>query len=162
MGTVYLMSDLHLGHKAICKYRTQFTSAEEHDNYIKEQYHSVVTKRDTVFFLGDVAFTKVALEEVATWRAEQKILVVGNHCLDKLHMKDLVQGYDKIYSLYKYKEFWLSHCPIHPEELRGKKNIHGHTHYHNIDDKRYFNVSMENINYRPINIEEIRKRMKED
>jgi hypothetical protein len=89
-------------------------------------------------------------------RRNGRVWVTGN-CLDKLHMKDLVNVYDKIYSLYKYKEFWLSHCPIHPEELRGKKNIHGHTHYHNIDDSRYFNVSMENIEYKPVNIDEIRK-----
>ena len=31
-----------------------------------------------------------------------------------------------MYSLYRWHEFWLSHCPIHPGELRGKLNIHGH------------------------------------
>lgn len=41
-----------------------------------------------------------------------------------------------------------------PDELKGK--IHGHVHSNNIDDLRYFNVSMENIDYTPISLEEIR------
>ena len=56
----------------------------------------------------------------------------------------------------KYKEFWLSHAPIHPEELRDRINIHGHVHYKNIDDARYFNVSCENIGFKPISLENIR------
>lgn len=158
MANVWFLSDLHLGHKAICKYRTQFTTQEEHNEYIKEQYHSAVTKRDTVFFLGDVAFTKEALEDVKSWTAEQKILICGNHDLDKLHMSDLVEAFDKVYSLLKYKEFWLSHAPIHPDELRGKNNIHGHVHHKSIDDVRYLNVSMENLQeYKPISLMQVRE-----
>ena len=41
-----------------------------------------------------------------------------------------------------------------PDELKGKINLHGHIHL--IDDLRYFNVSMENIDYTPISLEEIR------
>lgn len=74
-------------------------------------------------------------------------------------MQDLCNAYDAVYSLFKYKDFWLSHCPLHPNELRGKKNIHGHVHFQSIPDSRYFNTSLENINYTPINVEEIRKRL---
>lgn len=56
MSAVYFLSDLHLGHKNICKFRTGFNSVEEHNALIKENYHKRVTKRDTVYFLGDVAF----------------------------------------------------------------------------------------------------------
>ena len=41
-----------------------------------------------------------------------------------------------------------------PDELKGKINLHVHSN--NIDDLRYFNVSMENIDYTPISLEEIR------
>ena len=74
-------------------------------------------------------------------------------------MKTVSQYYDEVYSLLKYKEFWLSHCPIHPDELRGKLSLHGHTHNHNIDDPRYFNTSCENIDYTPISLHEIREIM---
>ena len=43
-----------------------------------------------------------------------------------------------------------------PDKLKGKINLHGHVHSNNIDDLLYFNVSMENINYTPISLEEIR------
>ena len=159
MSAVYFLSDLHLGHKNICKFRTDFLSVEEHNALIKENYHRRVTKRDTVYFLGDVAFDVESLADVKTWVGAKKILIAGNHCLDHFKMKDLVEAYDEVYSLKKYKEFWLSHAPIHPDELRGKVNIHGHTHYHNIADDRYVNVSLENINFTPIELHEIRRNL---
>jgi len=90
-----------------------------------------------------------------------KVSVTGN-CTDNIPMSEIVKHFDSVYSLKKYREFWLSHCPIHPAELRGKMNIHGHVHYATLDDKRYFNTSLENIDYKPINIEEIRKRIYEE
>ena len=63
---------------------------------------------------------------------------------------------------YKYKKQWLSHCPMHPDELRGNNNIHGHIHSHTIDDPRYFNVCCERIDFQPIPfydvVETLRKR----
>lgn len=162
MATVYFIGDIHAGHKNICKFRTQFASEEEHYEFVKENYHKVVTKRDTVFFMGDIAFSKERLDDVSKWVGEQKVLIAGNHCLDNLSMKDLVNAFDKVYALKKYKEFWLSHAPIHPKELRGKYNIHGHVHYATLDDNQYFNTSLENINYTPINIESIRAKIKGD
>ena len=56
----------------------------------------------------------------------------------------------------KYKEFWLSHSPIHDSELRGKFNIYGHTHFKYVDDPRYRCVSMEQIDYKLISLDKIR------
>lgn len=162
MANVWFISDLHLDHKSICKYRSQFTSVEEHNTAIKENYHKVVTKRDKVFFLGDVAFSKEALKDVSTWVGEQKVLVAGNHCLDYNTMKDLANAFDEVYSLVKYKEFWLSHCPIHPAELRGKKNIHGHMHYATIADSNYLNVCLEHTNFFPISLSDVRSKFSEN
>lgn len=157
MANVWFISDIHAGHKAICKYRTQFASEDEHYNTIKENYHAAVTKRDHVYFLGDIAFNKGRLDDIATWTGEKKILICGNHCRDSLTMQELCDAFDEVYSLKKYKEFWMSHAPIHPNELRGKFNLHGHVHQATIDDKRYFNCCLENTNYAPISLEEIRK-----
>jgi len=49
MANVWMCADLHLGHKNIYKFRTQFESEEHHRNTVKENYHKVVTKRDKVF-----------------------------------------------------------------------------------------------------------------
>ena len=161
MSHVYIASDLHLGHANICNFRTQFSSVEEHDGTILENYNSLIRKQDTVIFLGDVAFTKERLADVGKL-AGNKILVCGNHDLERgIGMQDLVNTYSKVYAFHKKKGFWLSHCPIHPEELRGKFNIHGHVHDKTLEDPRYFNASMENINYTPINFKEIKEIMKD-
>lgn len=159
MANVFFCSDLHLGHKNIHKFRTDFESEEQHRDVIKENYHKVVTKRDKVFFLGDIAFTLEALEDVGTWVAHSKVLILGNHCRDKIPMQEIVKHFDEVYSLYKYKEFWLSHAPIHPAELRGKYNLHGHVHFATLEDTRYFNCCLENTEYRPIDLNGIRKRL---
>ena len=50
----------------------------------------------------------------------------------------------------------LTHIPIHPGQLnRFDANIHGHIHDRKIDDKRYVNVSVEQINYTPISLDEV-------
>jgi len=127
MGNVYFMADLHLGHKNIHKFRECFETAEENDHVIKENYHKVVTKRDKVFFLGDVCFNKDKLNDLKSWHAERKVLVLGNHDTEgQIKMTDLIEVFDEIYSLVRYKNCWLSHAPIHPDELRGKRNVHGH------------------------------------
>lgn len=89
-------------------------------------------------------------------RRNGRVMVNGN-CTDRISMKTIVQYYDKVYSLLKYKGMWLSHAPIHPDELRGKPNVHGHCHYHEIDDPRYLNVCVEHTEMMPVNIELVRK-----
>lgn len=159
MANVWFTSDLHLGHKNIAHYRNLFESEEHHRNVVKENYHKVVTKRDKVFFLGDIAFTQETLEDVGTWVAEKKVLIMGNHCTDHVSTKEIVKHFDEVYSLKKYKEFWLSHAPLHPQELRGKFNVHGHMHFDTVDDPRYLNVCLEHTDYTPINLNEVRKRL---
>ena len=58
----------------------------------------------------------------------------------------------------------LTHIPVHPESLaRWGLNVHGHLHANRVNlplaqipDRRYFNVSMEQINYTPISLEEVK------
>ena len=76
--------------------------------------------------MGDTAFTVERLQDISTWVCGKKVLICGNHDTDHIPMKILCEYFDEVYSLYKWHEFWLSHCPIHPDELRGKLNIHGH------------------------------------
>lgn len=163
MSKVYITSDWHLGHENAIKWRTDFISQSHHEETIINNYLDVVTKRDTVYFLGDIILGK-GLEERLDLMARladlpgHKHLILGNHDLDRpfrtLAGLSTVFG-DRIYSLHKYKGFWLSHAPIHPDELRGKRNIHGHVHDKTIDDDRYFNACLENTDYKPKLITEV-------
>ena len=134
-----------------------FTSRKDHDDTIIANYNSLVRKRDTVFFLGDICFTKDSLDLIKALPGDKR-LVLGNHDNQYNEFDDieLYSTFNKVYSLHSRKGCWLSHAPIHPEELRGKYNIHGHTHSFNIKDSRYANVSLENCNYYPADFQEIK------
>lgn len=165
---VYISSDLHLGHKSITKYRTQFHSMEEHDNYFIDLILSL-TKRDVLIILGDFLFDGPHYDEYIQRLSAKKCrikLIMGNHDSMKLYSEPI---FEVQLPLYSYKNFWLSHCPIHPDELRGRiANIHGHTHYNPIlmDDElgtsmitnpNYFSVCPEVNNYQFVNLESIKE-----
>jgi calcineurin-like phosphoesterase family protein len=156
MSKVYFCSDWHLGHRNILKYRPQYKTIEEHDQHFIDTFNKTVTKRDTVFFLGDIAFTEEGLEKLSQLRyCRQKILVAGNH--DYLNADEYLEYFDDVLGMKSYKSFWLSHCPIHHQELRNRKaNIHGHLHGSVLNDPRYFDVCPEKHNYQMVDYEEIK------
>ena len=164
MSQPYFLGDPHWGHRNILKYRSQFSSIEEHDNTILENILNVSDKRAVLYLMGDCFFDMEAirfLEEIRP-RFMHVHWILGNHDTDsKLRQqvfrevikRDLV---DNVHSLKKYHEFWLSHAPIHESELRGHKNIHGHTHENFVDDDRYVPVSLEHTGFKPISLQQIR------
>lgn len=168
MSKVFHIGDLHIGHKNILKYRPEFSSIEEHDATIVENIKKTLTKRDTLWLHGDCFFTLEASKILHELSYINRIhWIIGNHDSDNSVRQQVIKSVvgsgmvSSIHSLVKYKGFWLSHAPIHPDELRGKLNIHGHVHRKTIDDDRYFNVSCENVWYKPICFEEI-KRIRDD
>jgi len=167
--SLLISSDLHLGHRNICKYRTNFSSPEEHHNIIFDNLASNVNKRDSLILLGDIAFSKEWLQKIKSIRCTKKLLICGNHDLEHgIKMRDLVDVYDDVKALYSLKGVWLSHCPIHEQELRGRShNIHGHLHdklvmLRGFDlihyyDKRYINVCVEHTDYKPVDFHKLLK-----
>lgn len=154
--SVYFISDLHLGHKNILNFcpNRKGETVDEHDQFIVDQIKSVMTKKDVLYVLGDVAFEVEKLKLLEQVKGK-KILVRGNH--DTFDLEVYTKYFGDVLGLAKYKEFWLSHAPIHPEELRYKKNIHGHVHIHTIPDNRYINVCIDVLpNQLPVSLEAIR------
>lgn len=151
---VYLMSDPHLGHRNIGKFRSFVEDSDDNTAQFLDQWKKTVRKeKDIVYILGDVAFNRESLRLLKGLRG-RKILIKGNH--DDLVPTSLqAEVFEQIYGMLKYKGFWLTHCPIHPDELRKQRgNCHGHVHSQNIkkgwgswkkDDPRYFNVCVDNI-----------------
>jgi calcineurin-like phosphoesterase family protein len=175
MSKVYFISDCHFGHRNIGKYRTQFSSHEEHDEFVFENIMSTVNKRDTLWMLGDMFFDGEVLEKYGKHIAERAgytHLILGNHDTDNIYRKKNVGRmfdlFDSVHGLHSKYGYWISHAPIHPVELRGKVNIHGHVHFatvmdpFNLDgegripDPNYVNVCCENVNYKPIALQDIK------
>lgn len=156
MSRLLLISDTHLGHKNICKYRTQFSSEEEHSETIYDNIRTNSNKRDTIYFLGDIVFTPEWLERIGQINCRHKALVAGNHDTErKVDMKMLANTFDKVYSLVSKNNCWFTHCPIHPQEIRKKAYVvHGHTHNKVVrGDRRYINVCVEHTDFKPISFE---------
>lgn len=154
MAEVYFMGDGHFAHRNILKYRPEFSTIEQHNQTIIDNINAVVTVRDKMFFMGDWVFDDSALALIAKIKCPNKHLVLGNH--DDYNV-DFTKVFKWVSGPIKYKEFWLTHIPVHPMELRGKRNIHGHMHRSAINDPRYFCTSAERLNYRPISLQDIRR-----
>lgn len=159
MANHWFSSDLHLGHKNIHTFRTSFSSAEEHHEIVLDNLLTRVTKRDKLTILGDVCFTEEWIKRLADTKLNIQI-ILGNHDTDrKVNLNQWAKYFDlsRFHSLAKYKEFWLSHAPLHPDELRGKYNLHGHMHFATINDPRYLSLCLEQHDYKPIDINQIRE-----
>lgn len=162
---VMFLSDLHLGHTNCAKWRG-FESVDEMDETIYNNIMSRCSKRSTLYLLGDTIFDRSNLwmiEDISRTLNGNLKLVMGNHDFERADapsFEELSPYLASVHGLVKYKEFWLSHAPIHPGSLRGKINLHGHTHDSKIQDERYFNVCCDVHNYTPIDLQEIRKRIK--
>ena len=152
---IWFTSDWHWGHKGQERWRG--LTEEQIFERTYTDYLSVVNPRDHVYFLGDICWDRTRLLAFHAMPGT-KFLVRGNH--DTLATKEYLTVFDEVYGLYKYKGFWISHAPIHPDELRGSKNLHGHTHLHNIANDKYFNCSLENLwkefNHSLVNFDELR------
>lgn len=143
MTKVYVIADLHLGHKKLAQVRG-FSSVEEHDQKLVDNWNSVVTKKDVVYVLGDV----FRVERLSDMRGIKK-LTLGNH--DQYPPERYLKYFTKIASYYEYDNCLLSHIPIHPCQFpRYRKNVHGHMHTHDIDDPFYVCVSAEQIDLTPV------------
>ena len=166
MSEIWVVSDTHFGHSNIIKYCDRpFPDAAFMDEYIIEQWNSMIKPQDKVYHLGDVYFAQghTALPKLNG----KKRLILGNH--DNGKDPRLVGAFKKIEVWRMFPEFGLllTHVPVHPSTLgerrengyRRLKNIHGHTHTNaepDGDTTDYKCVCVELTDYKPVNIEELR------
>jgi calcineurin-like phosphoesterase family protein len=160
MNNVWFISDTHFGHKNILKYeaeRRPFNSIEEHDEVLIQNWNSCVKKNDTIWHLGDVCFGANTLDRVIPRLNGVKRLVLGNH--DCYPMDLYLKYFNKVFGVVYFKEFVLSHVPVHPNHVRVRYNLHGHLHSKSVGDGRYFNISVEHHNLKPINLDTVREEL---
>lgn len=152
---VFVISDLHFGHKNMALHRG-FSSVEEHDSYIINNWNKVVNKRDTVWILGDLTMERSHNYELLNQLKGIKNVVLGNHDMPQ-HVPELLKYVNKVCGCFDYKRYILTHVPIHMSEAsRHLVNIHGHLHEHSIQNSpKHINVSCEVINYTPVLLESI-------
>lgn len=158
----FLISDTHFGHANILTFKNEngspvrsFSNLEEMNETMIDNWNKTVGRGDKVYHLGDVLFTKKWLDLILPRLNGNKVLVKGNH--DTLKLSQYQKYFEDVRAYWILDKFILSHIPIHPESLsRWKANIHGHLHGNSLNDPRYKNVSVEVVNYTPLDFEEIR------
>lgn len=181
---IWVVSDTHINHANILKFTdsegnlirgSKFSNTQEMDEYMLERWNSVVKPGDKVYHLGDVMFgdTNYFARFWPRFNGSKR-LIVGNHD----DIKYLASGgfFSKIQMWRMFPEFGLllTHVPVHPSNLKifvaeGEYvegdvgsvqktflNIHGHIHQNASPAGPYRNVSVEAIDYTPVNIEELR------
>ena len=158
---VYFTSDLHLGHKAIPKYRKKFDTQEQHDQYMLNKILEL-GKRDILIVIGDFLFDGEHYDEYLNILKSAKCrikVLMGNHDSKLLYNEHCNNSNIEIQlPFYSYKNMWLSHCPIHPNEMRNRiGNIHGHMHLETLNNPKYFNVNIDVNNYEFVKLDTIKE-----
>ena len=157
MSKHYLIGDPHWDHENIIKYSSRpFSTVEEMNRAIINNWNNVVNPEDTVYLVGDISMKRSSLSLLSELKG-RKILIKGNHDVWKL--KDYLPYFEDIRAYTVYDNVIISHIPIYkgPSE-RFKGNIHGHLHEKRVMigdkiDPWYYNVSVEQINYTPMLLE---------
>lgn len=147
-GSVYILSDLHLG-DSDCKFMDEHWITPEQQIRI---INGMVHKSDTFICLGDVGSPEYA----GKIKAGHKVLILGNH--DK--RKDYEGIFDEIYdgALLIADKILLSHEPV--TGVSWCLNIHGHDHgnsKHGSDDCRFLNLAANVCGYTPVSLGQIIK-----
>ena len=169
MSQVRFISDYHFGHKFMADLRG-FSSVEQMNEHIITEHNKVVHKKDITYILGDFTTHNSKYYHLLDKMNGRKIALLGNHD-DMEDVPELLKYVEKVGAMFKYKGIFLSHCPIHPQELeyRVQYNIHGHIHENSVketitkgtryttgkNDSRYINVCCEMIEYQPKTLEEL-------
>ncbi|QGH74700.1 metallophophesterase [Bacteriophage DSS3_PM1] len=173
----WVISDTHFGHENILTFKDSvgkpqrpFKTVEEMNEYMVDRWNSVVAPGDYVYHLGDVFFgPKEDFSLVWSRLKGKKRLIVGNHddipWLVTNRDKNNAKFFQKIALWRMLKDFnaLLTHVPVDPSTVREKRfegvrmlNVHGHIHSNPSPTWDHYCVSVEQINYTPMNLEEIR------
>jgi calcineurin-like phosphoesterase family protein len=172
MSELFFAADHHFDHAAVIKFTDEngkkyrdFPDLDTMHQHIIAQHNSVVGVNDTVYFLGDVSFSGPGLEYLNEMNGTTKHLIMGNH--DKFDSQLYLKYFKSIHGGFKKHNVFMSHIPIHPSQLNNSRgwalSLHGHLHADRVKtesgliDTRYYNVSMECIDFTPVHFDTIKQ-----
>lgn len=165
----WLISDTHFGHRNITKYSHRPPAV---DSLIVQEWITHVPSQDTVLHLGDLTLGGGKSSRVWFERAiagsqlpGNKLLILGNHDRQPLDWY-ASQGFQVISPfeiIWRGRRISFSHYPWNNDD-RGSPpdliRIHGHIHNNGYSRtefipflRNHINVSIEQMKYRPVNLE---------
>lgn len=160
INKTYLIADTHFNHKRIIEYcKRPYDTIEDMNEDLIKKWNKVVSKNDTVIHVGDFGFGSFdELKRIFDKLNGIKYLIMGNHDLRAGYnfYKDL--GFVEVFKKEMvFGNLVFSHKPKKiPDNFI---NIYGHIHNSDVpieyDDEKHKCVSVEKINYTPVNLEEL-------
>ena len=165
----FIIADLHFGHENIIKYESRpFANAEEMNNRLIELWNSVVSEEDLIYVLGDFTLSRRIniIKNLVSSLHGRKILIMGNH--DTRKPKDYIEcGFEVATRKPMMVEpgVILMHEPFEDASLIAPNYVYffGHVHANKTLMDEYLNcmcVSVERIDYRPIDLDECIKMLR--
>lgn len=172
--TIYVTSDLHLGHANILKYTDRhkfYSNIKDHDESIIETINKYVKSKDTLYILGDITF-KSPEQLFYRLKCNKIVIVPGNHdrWIKEKHSKEYTSIdtnedqqiiiTDLITELKdNLNSFVMSHYPLARwnKGHYGSYMLHGHCHgSFNTENTncRRLDVGWDNF-YKPITLDQI-------
>ena len=156
---VKVWSDLHIGHANIIRYCDRpFRDVEEMDATLRTNWQLGVEPGQTLVCVGDIWLGGASVPRAVS-KGHQKILVLRNHDLTK-GGNVRVTEFDQVKAILTTlgdPPLVFTHLPL-PNVPPGIVNIHGHTHEKiSSSESPHINVSVEQLEYRPIVLSRLRK-----
>ena len=162
-ATTWIWSDLHLGHEhSRSVFGRPFPTAAAADSAMMEAWYEQVAEGETIICLGDVTVDGEALAHHQEWWRKApgtKWLVLGNHDVDPVNQICPFEIDRTAVTLYAAGDppLLLTHVPL-LQVPDGAINVHGHVHEEESPTpNRHINVSVEQLNYGPARLSEIRR-----
>lgn len=182
---IFFTSDTHFGHSKIIDYcKRPFSSIEEHDKVLIQNWNNVVGQDDTVFHLGDFAYgNSQFISNIIKQLNGNIILIKGNHDLRNMNPTLYNMFSDVVYQvriLIDKQTVYLNHFPFlcfdHGDINLYKDNysvqLFGHVHSGpltssedvnrlNILFPTQYDVGVDNNNYTPISWTDVKNKIKQ-
>ena len=182
---IFFTSDTHFGHSKIIDYcKRPFSSIEEHDKTLIQNWNNVVGQDDTVFHLGDFAYgNSQFVSNIIKQLNGNIILIKGNHDLRNMNPTLYNMFSDAVYQariLIDKQTVYLNHFPFlcfeHGDINLYKDNysiqLFGHVHSGSLTSSEdvnrlnilfptQYDVGVDNNNFTPISWIDVKNKIKQ-
>ena len=171
MSNILFSSDHHFFHKNIILFCNRgFSSVEEMNEILIQNWNNTVKPNDEVYYLGDFAFCQPdnACKILKSLNGK-KYLIEGNHdrrLLKDSNFRSCFEWIDKLAGIEIYKQnIVLCHYPMKrwDQSHRGAWHLFGHEHGKLPDDpySLSIDVGVDAHKYTPISFEQVKELMEE-
>ena len=172
---IYLTADMHFGHSGVIELSHRpFSNVQEMDRLITYNWNNTVSKRDTVYVLGDVWYKseRNAADYVQKLNGK-KYLIKGNHDSKALKNNEFVKLFEDIQDIMETiidgERVIMCHYPMGEWNgyFRGAWHAHGHIHNNRtgvfeylLTQERALNAGVDINGFRPVTFKELKENNK--